>query len=156
MSMMRAAGLGLLLLAAPVAAQPAAAPPAGAEGRWMGREGQFSGLSEAGKATMREAMRGSMEGRQAEREQVRAARDRMLTLLEADRLDVAALKRAMDEERSLAAASQERRQAAMLAAYQKLSVDDRKALVAGARRSREEMQDRMRDRIRDRVRNRRG
>ncbi|WP_439533099.1 periplasmic heavy metal sensor [Polymorphobacter sp.] len=148
--LMRAATFGLLIVASPVLAQtppPAAttaSPEAGkAQGQMRGKMGgrMFSSLSEAGRATMREAMQASRQGN--DRTAVKAARDRMLTLLEADRLDTAALKRAMDEERTLAATSHERRQTAMLNAFTKLSVADRKAFVTEARQLRDKMQDRM-------------
>lgn len=156
MGFVRAAGLVLLMAAGPVLAQPAPPEPPKQE-RGMGGRGMrgemFAGMSEAGRGVMREAMRAGREDRMANREQVKAARDRMLGVLEADRLDVAALKRAMDDERKAADASHDRRQTAMLAAYQKLSVEDRKAFVAGARATREKMADRvqtMRERMRER------
>lgn len=157
--LIRAAGLGLLLAASPVLAQTP--PPAKAEAGMMqgdrmgGR--MFASLSDAGRATMMEAMKAS--DWRAERTEVRAARDRMLTILEADRLDTAALKKAMDEERAISAASHERRQTAMLAAFSKLSVEDRKAFVTDARAMREKMQERMQGRMGERMqrwRDRRG
>ncbi|GGI93851.1 hypothetical protein GCM10007973_32600 [Polymorphobacter multimanifer] len=152
-SMFRAAGLGLLLLASPVLAQPA--PPAPPEAPMMGRggNGPYAGMSEAGRTVMREAMRANAEDRRANREAVKAARDRMMAVVEADRLDTAALKRAMDDERNIAMASHDRRQAAMLAGLTKLSTEDRKAFVAGARASRERMASRM-DKMRERWGNR--
>jgi Spy/CpxP family protein refolding chaperone len=144
MMLMRAAAAGLLMAASPVLAQtPGAAGVAQAEGGMGGR--MFQSLSEEGRATMREAMQAS--NRQSERAEIKAARDRMLTLLEADKLDTAALKRAMDDERKIAASSQEARQAAMLAAFTKLSVADRKAFVTEAREMREKMQARMGSRM---------
>lgn len=106
--------------------------------------GRFSGLSEAGRATMREAMRGEREERREDREAVRVARDRMLAVLEAERLDTAALRRAMDEERERANASRERAQAALLAGFAKLSAADRRAFVADARAMRGRMEGRFR------------
>jgi len=161
--LLRAAGFGLLIVASPVLAQT---PPPASDGQMQGRmqghmqgrgEGRmgarmFPTMSEAGRATMMDAMRSS--NRRDERVQVRAARDRMLTIVEADRLDTAALKKAMDDERSIAAESQQRRQTAMLAALTKLSVADRKAFVVDARSLREKMQERMSDR-RERMRDRR-
>jgi uncharacterized membrane protein len=147
--LMRAAAMGLLLAAGPVLAQtPGAGGVGQMEGRQMeGRMGgrMFQSLSEEGRATMREAMRAG--SRQTERAEIKVARDRMLTLLEADKLDTAALKRAMDEERRISAASHEARQAAMLAAYTKLSVADRKAYVTEARELQDKMQARMRGRM---------
>ncbi len=164
-SLIRMAGLGLLMVASPVLAQPGPGGPRaesgmagrgmagqGMAGRGMGRD-TFAGLSEAGRSTMREAMRAGGDDRRAAREQVKAARDRMLTVLEADRLDTAALKRAMDDEKRASSASHDRRQTAMLAAFQKLSLEDRKAFVTGARASRERMTERaegFRERMRER------
>lgn len=136
-----AAALLALAAAAPALAQPA--PPAAPQGTMRDRprpmEGHggmhgraFASMSEAGRATMREQMRGGGDRRE-DREAVKAARDRMLVLLDAERLDTAALRRAMDDERKAANASRERAQAALLAGFTKLSVADRKAFVADAR-----------------------
>ena len=148
----------LLLAAAPVLAQttttPAPAPgTASATPRGYVRDrpgpmqmmhgGMFKTLSPAGKATMREAMKGDMAARQAEREAVKAARDRMLAVLEAERLDIAALKKAMADERAAANAGRERMQASMAAAFAKLSVADRRAFVTEARQMRTRMEERM-------------
>ena len=154
-SNLRAMALGLLLVgAAPAFAQMPPPPPAGANGmdgmrgmhgnRGGDRQGgMFAGMSDAGRATMRDAMKAGGDPR-VEHEAVKAARDRMLALLDADTLDTAALKRAMDDERKAAQASHEKRQAAMLAGFSKLSVADRKAFVANARA----MKDRMEIRVR--------
>lgn len=166
MPRLRAATIGLLLAgAAPLFAQsappvapaapaaPAVSDPVRAERmarraelrsqmrmQHMGQHGgMFSGLSDTGKATMREAMQAGGDPR-SDRDAVKAARDRMLTTLEAERLDTSALKRAMDDERKAAQAGHERRQAAMLAGFTKLSAADRKAFVASARQMRDRMQ----------------
>lgn len=104
--------------------------------------GMYAGMSDAGKATMREAMKAG-DDRRADREAVKAARERMLTALEAERLDAGALKRAMDDERKAAQAGHDKRQAAMLAGFTKLSAADRKAFVTNARM----MKDRMEKRV---------
>lgn len=151
--------LAALLAAAPAFAQPAPpAPPAARHagphygaGSKMGRHmGMFPSMSEAGRAIMREAM---MAGgnRRDDRQKVEAAREKMLAALEAERFDGGAVKRAMDEERSLADATRQQRQAAMLAAFQKLSPEDRKAFVTDSRAMKTRMQGRM-DGWRDRVR----
>lgn len=160
---LRSAAIGLLLAGAvPVWAQTAPpappAPPAGGmmmhggpggpgapggAGMMHGR-GMFASMSEAGRKTMTEAMHAGGD-RKAEHEQVKAARDRMLTLLEADRFDMAAVKRAMDDERTAANANRERHQAAMLAAFAKLSTADRKAFVVDARAMKARMETRMHD-----------
>lgn len=148
-SNLRAITVGLLLAgAAPVLAQ--AAPPAPGTSATLVRPprsdmragGMFAGMSEAGRATMREAMKAGGDPR-AEHQAVKAARDRMLVILDADTLDTAALRRAMDDERKAAEATREKRQAAMLAGFTKLSVADRKAFVANARDMKQRMEDRM-------------
>jgi uncharacterized membrane protein len=143
----------MLAAAAPVAAQMPPPPPGAPGGpggpgmgpRGMHGRGMFASMSEAGRKTMMEAMRAGGD-RRAERDQVKAARDRMLTLLEAVKLDTGALKRALDDERNAANASRERHQAAMLAAFGKLSLADRKAFVADARAMKDRMESRMHDR----------
>ncbi len=135
---------------APAAAPHHAAPHHGA-GAKMGRHmGMFPSMSEAGRAIMREAM---MAGgnRRDDRQKVGAAREKMLAALEAERFDAGAVKRAMEEERTLADATRQQRQAAMLAAFQKLSPEDRKAFVTDSRAMKARMKGRMegwRDRVR--------
>ncbi len=148
------------LFTAPAFAQPAPpAPPAAhhagphhGAGSKMGQMGarMFPSMSEAGRKTIHEAM---MAGgnRRDDRQKVEAAREKMLAALEAERFDGGAVKRAMDEERSLADATRQQRQAAMLAAFQKLSPEDRKAFVTDSRAMKTRMQGRM-DGWRDRVR----
>ncbi len=106
--------------------------------------GLFAGMTPAGRQTLSEAMRGAPGDRLAEREAVSAARDRMLTLLEQDRIDAGTMRRAMDDERAAADATHQRRQAALLAALQKLSPADRKAFVANSRAAKNRMDDRLR------------
>jgi uncharacterized membrane protein len=148
-SLIRAAGFGLLLIASPALAEPAPpAPPTAPEAPMMGRGfgdngGAYAGMSEAGRGMMRDAMRAGVGDRRAERDAIKAVRDRMMAVVEADRLDTAALKRAMDEERSIAMASHDRRQSAMLVGLAKLSAEDRKAFAVGARASRERMATRL-------------
>ena len=148
------------LFTAPAFAQPVPpAPPAAnragphhGAGPKIGQMGarMFPSMSEAGRKTMHEAM---MAGgnRRDDRQKVEAAREKMLAALEAERFDASAVKRAMDEERSLADATRQQRQAAMLAAFQKLSPEDRKAFVTDSRAMKTRMQGRM-DGWRDRVR----
>lgn len=151
------------LITAPAFAQPAPpAPPAAhhagphhGAGPKMGRHmGMFPSMSEAGRAIMRDAM---MAGgnRRDDRQKVEAAREKMLAALEAERFDAGAVKRAMDEERNLADATRQQRQAAMLAAFQKLSPEDRKAFVTDSRAMKTRMQGRM-DGWRERMRQRGG
>lgn len=160
--------LAALLATAPALAQPAPPPPpaapamqhGGKAGHWGGAghhrmgERMFPSMSEAGRATMREAMMAGGD-RRADRGKVQAAREKMLAALEADNFDAAAVKRAMDEERAIAAATKQQRQAAMLAAFGKLSAADRKAFVADSRAMNSRMEQRM-QRWRERMRERRG
>jgi len=156
--------LAALLAAAPALAQPAPPPPPPPPGVFGGgppgmpgrdaRKGDrmFPSMSEAGRAIIRNAMMAGGD-RRATREQVEAARDRMMAALDADRFDAAAVKRAMDDERALAEATRQERQAAMLAAFGKLSTADRKAFVADSRAMKNRMDKRMqgwRERLRDR------
>lgn len=155
--------LAALLAAAPAFAQSAPpAPPAPPQmGHHAGQKGphgmgmnarMFPSMSEAGRKTMHDAM---MAGgnRRDDRQKVAAARDKMLAALEAERFDAGAVKRAMDEERTLSDATREQRQTAMLAAFQKLSAEDRKAFVTDSRAMKARMQGRMEGR-REMLRNR--
>ena len=153
--MLRAAMIGLLLagaapllaqnVAAPIAPAAPAAPAAAAaasgdkakmrHGPMHGgamRGGMFGGLSDAGRTVMRDAMQAGGDPR-ADHAAVKAARDRMLVLLETDKLDTAALRRAMDDERKAAQLGHDRRQSGLLAGFSKLTAADRKLFVANAR-----------------------
>ncbi len=147
-------------------APPPPPPPGAHAGHGMGdmggmkvekaldiRRGMFPSMSEAGRKTMHDAMMASGSRRDV-REKMAVIREKMLTALEAERFDAAAVKRAMDEERALAEATRQQRQAAMLAAFGKLSTEDRKAFVADSRAMKQRMQQRMagwRDRLRARM-----
>lgn len=139
------AGVALAVaLAAPALAEAADAPAADAprvvkrvmvlNGAGSGHEAMAMGggmlhqLSPEGRDIMRQAM--ASGPREVNRAAVKAARNKMLDVLAAEKLDVAALRNAMTEERSIAARQQEANQAAMLAAFQKLSAADRKAFAA--------------------------
>ncbi len=160
---LRAATIGLLLAGAgPLLAQNALPPAAAAAPAdsssmmagphavkpWMrgGRDGMrgglFAGLSDAGRTAMRDVMKAGGDPR-SDHYAVKAARDRMLVVLDADKLDVSALKRAMEDERKAAQIGHDRRQAAMLAGFGKLSAADRKAFVASARTMRDRMEARV-------------
>jgi TRAP-type C4-dicarboxylate transport system substrate-binding protein len=128
---------------------------------WLDR---FGGLSPEGRQILGEAMRPQVTAQ--DREAMRSARQRVLNLIAADKLDVAAVRRAQAAERELAVRQHERQQAAMLSAYQKLSAADRKAFVAGMQdqeermlkhmeRARQHMQD-MEKRMRERMKEREG
>lgn len=91
----------------------------------------FASMSPTGRAIMRAAMRsGELPAAQVATD---TARDRWLAVLDADRLDPVALKRGMDDERDAANAAKMRRQAAMLAGFEQLSLADRRAYAAEAR-----------------------
>ncbi len=143
-----AAALLLFAVAAPAVAQMAAPPPPPpGDGMHDGRERMhwrspmFTGMSDAGKATLHAAMHDGDP--QTDHAATRAARDRMLAVLDADRLDATALRRAMDDEREAANAAKARHQAAMVAAFQQLSLADRRAFVINARAMRNRIEDRM-------------
>ena len=130
----------MAILAAPALAQAAPpAPPnifeAGNERmrvmRMHGRD-LWANVSPEGRAILRETLKGDPKDREA----TRAARDRINAIVGAERLDVAALRMAMEEERRLVDAQHASRQARMLAAIQKLSPADRKAFAEDARQGR--------------------
>ena len=120
------------LLALPVAAhaQRPDQRPAAEHNR---RPPMFANVSPEGRKLLSEAMRAN---NQEHRRALRDARNQVNELVAADRLDVPALRQAMEAERRLVDASHARRQAALLAALQKLSVEDRKAFAAEATRGR--------------------
>lgn len=146
---LRAAMLGVLLAGTTPALAQSAVPPVvvnpAKPDRWgdpTAGGGMFAGMSEAGRTTVREAMRAG-GGSRADRDAVKVARDRMLVLLDAEPLDMAALKRTMEDESRAAQASHDRRQAAMLAGMTKLSVADRKVFVANMRAMKARMEARV-------------
>lgn len=128
----------------------------------FGMMDQFEDMSPEGRRLIMEAMRPQVSPQ--DRQATKAARDRVLKLIAADKLDVAAIRRAQAVERELVVKQHERQQAAMLDAYQKLSLADRRAFVEGmgdqeermlkhmqrARERMEEMEKRMRERMKDR------
>ncbi len=100
---------------------------------------RFEGMSPEGRAILREAMKPQVTPQ--DREAVKAARKKVLALIGAEKLDVSAVRNAQAAERELVVKQHERQQAAMLAAYQKLSAADRKAFVGGMRDREERMLD---------------
>lgn len=152
-----------LALALPAPAQPAAPAPQGetapamrggpdggphrmmrGHGGGMGKmRGMFDALSPEGRKIMVDAMASAADDRREDRAKVRAARDRMMAVLEADRLDTSALKRVMDEEQAASTSRRDRMQAAMIAGFSKLSTADRKAFVAYSRAMKNRMEARM-------------
>ncbi len=146
------------LVAAPALAQTAPTPPAapaapqpprvmtyelrGGPHQISGpRRGAWAQISPEGRDTLREAL---SPDRAVDRAAVRVARDRVNEIMSADRLDVAALRRAMDEENRLVDAMRDKRRAATLEAVQKLSVADRKAFAQRAQMGRDRMERRVR------------
>lgn len=114
-------------------------PPPGPIVKVYKHHNKFANLSPEGQAIVREAMRETP----GSHDEIKAVRQRMLTLLESDRLDVDAVRRAQAEERDISLRYHQRRQEAMLAAYQRLSAADRKALAATMREMDARMEARM-------------
>lgn len=127
----------LLALALPAAAQPAPPAPPGKGPHAVPL--MFPNVSAEGRALLRQAMATS----EADRAAVRAARERVNALIAADRLDVAALGKAMAEERALVDRQQAARQSALLVALQQMSAADRQAFAEDARRGRDRMEKRV-------------
>ena len=149
------------MFTAPALAQPVPPPPpspmGGPDGRGMAMGARmFPTMSEAGRQAMQDAMQAG-GNRREDRQKMEAVRDKLLNIVAGDRLDIAAVKRVMDEERALADASRQQRQTAMLAALQKLSPQDRQAFVTDSRAMKARMQNRMegwRGRMKDRMHDR--
>lgn len=91
----------------------------------------FAGMSAEGRRVMSAAMLGTDSEPMAEA--ARAARERVLRLLEADPLDPQALAEAMRAEDELYIAQVNQRRQRMLAAYGQLSAADRRALAQASR-----------------------
>lgn len=149
------------LIAVPAAAQQTPTPatpapqaqkqaPGQAMGQAMGRR-HAAGMARHGpmfadmSAEGRQQLFGAMRGTAEERSAAKAARDRINTLIAADSLDSAALRRAMDDERKLMDTQRARRQTAMLAAIEKLSTADRKAFADATNRARARVEARTND-----------
>lgn len=135
-----AAGAMLLAASVPGLAQPA---PGGVAAAHIpgAHNPAFAGMSEAGRAAMLAAMRGV--DRPVGKAEIAAARDRILNVLDAERLDPVALRRAMDDERAAVAvqqAQQAKKRAVMLAGFEQLSLADRRAFVADARAIRDRVE----------------
>jgi uncharacterized protein YPO0396 len=104
----------------------------------MHRGPMWPNVSAEGRAILRQTLGGDPKDREA----TRAARDRINDIVGAEKLDVSALRRAMDDERRLVDSQHAKRQAGMLAAIQKLTPADRKAFAEDARRGRETVETR--------------
>ena len=134
------------LLAAPALAQTAPAAPAAASAagdakpkvrvQRVHQPMLFGNVSPEGRAILRNSMKGDDDGRAA----VKAARDKINTIVGAEKLDLTALKRAMEDERRLVDAQHVKRQGALLEAIQKLSPADRKAFAEDARKGRDQVE----------------
>ncbi|WP_448582392.1 hypothetical protein [Thermaurantiacus sp.] len=120
----RLGAMTLLLLAGPALAQAGRTTVADA----------FAGMSPEGRRIMSAAILGTRS--EATREAMRAARERVLQLLEADTLDQRALGEAMRAEDDLLLTELNQRRQRMAAAYAQLSAADRKAYVAAIRAQR--------------------
>ena len=106
-----------------------------------GHPRMFVELSPQGREIMREAMKAGYD--RDSKKAIKAARDRVLALIAADKLDVAAIRKAQAEERNLVMQKHARSQEAMLNAYQRLSLADRKAFAESMR----DREDRMADHL---------
>lgn len=140
------------LLASPVLAQaPAdsAAPTAttakqGADTATQGKHGKphramqnkrasaWHGLSEEGRAILRDAAKPE---RTIPRKDLQEARAKIYDLMAADKLDLNALKNAMDAQKKIQSDQQERRQQWQLEILQKLSAADRKVYAEAMRQA---------------------
>lgn len=96
-------------------------------------------MSPEGRRSLMAAMRTTPEDRAA----VGAARDKVNSLIGADKLDSKALAKAMTDERRAVDAQHASKQQRMLAAIEKMSVEDRKALATDTKAARDKMQARM-------------
>jgi len=114
----------------------------------------FGSMSEAGRQAMMASMQGNHAADRADHDRVRVARDRMLSVLDAERLDTVALRRAMDDERDAANAMKSRRQAALATTFATLSTADRKAFVTDARSLRDRVERRVDKRMHKGMRHR--
>lgn len=137
------------LLSTPLLAQtaPATAPAAEAGDkaahpkRDLHRARAKSNVSAEGRTILREVMKD--QHRPENRQKLKDARERISTILAADKLDVAALRQAMAAERQLVISQHQQRQEALIAAAQKLTPADRKAFAAEAHTGRQHMKRRM-------------
>lgn len=156
-AVLKATGLALALsLGAPALAQQGPAVPPGAPmpmpaphvkihtGQYM----MFGNMSPEGREIMKAARKAghSPESKKA----IKAARDRVLALIAAEKLDVSAVRKAQAEERELVMKQHARSQEALLSAYQKLSLADRKAFAESMRDREDRMADHLK-RARERI-----
>jgi hypothetical protein len=110
----------------------------------------FASMSPEGRAIINDAMRRDRVPSNAE--EVRRARQRVLDLIAADRLDIDAIRKAQAEERRVAMKEHAKAQERMLRAYRKLSPADRRAFAEGMRDQEERMMRHM-QKARERMKN---
>lgn len=113
-----------------------AAPAAAGQNHWA-----FEGVSHQGRHLLAEAMAQTTDTEHGAA--IRAARTRMLEILMAPTLDLAALARAQAEERKLVMQEHARAQARMRVAYQHLSDADRRAFAENMREREQKVAERM-------------
>lgn len=137
-----AVGAAMLLGGSPTLAQPVPAPGIAAVPHMAGTHNPiFAGMSDAGRAAMLAAIHPF--DKPVGKAEIAAARDHILLVLDAERLDPVALRRAMDDERAAVAlqqAQQANKRVAMLAGFEQLSLADRRAFVANARAIRDRVE----------------
>lgn len=135
------------LLAAPVIAQTAAPAPdtarqeAGKDQRRTDHKDRGPRMSEQGRRIMADAMRAQRQD--ADREKLRAVREKIATIVGASRLDTGALRAAMREERQLVDLRHANHQERMISALEKMSVEDRKIFAERASHQRRNIDRRM-------------
>ncbi len=136
---MKLAFAGVMLAVAMLGATAASADDESRSQRQIRLEWKapFEGMSPQGAAVIAEAMQAQRIPSNAE--EVRRARQKVLDLISAEKLDIDAIRKAQAEERSLAIKEHARAQEQMLKAYQRLSLQDRRAFAAGMRVQEERM-----------------
>lgn len=97
----------------------------------------FADMSPQGAAIIADAMR--QERIPTNAEEVRRARQRVLDLISAEKLDMDAIRKAQAQERAIAIKEHARAQEKMLKAYQRLSLSDRRAFAEGMHEQEERM-----------------
>ncbi|WP_374598791.1 hypothetical protein [Sphingosinicella sp.] len=149
---MKMAFAGVMLAVAMLGATAASAgdDPRGQRQTRLEWKAPFADMSPQGAAIIAEAMQAQRIPSNAE--EVRKARQKVLDLISAERLDIEAIRRAQAEERALAIKEHARAQEKMLKAYQRLSLQDRRAFAEGMREQEERMMQhlaRARERMKD-------
>jgi uncharacterized membrane protein len=99
-------------------------------------------LSPEGRKIMMDSMRAQPDLMKENREKQRINHDRILAIINADKFDAGALKKAFAEERNLNEAAQQNRQDALVSTLSKLSDADRKIVATSMMEMRDKMQER--------------